>query len=304
MKLRSLWDVSIPAPDQIPEGAVLLYDRSVGRWVARVLDVGLEPHQHPPGDITPQGEGSGLDADTVDGVHASGLAPATHLHPAATSSSAGFMSAEDKAKLDLLVPEGQLAFGKVRVGSTDLVAGTVQDILELVSSVAQLTLAANTQNKRVTFSLNQGAGSGLDADLLDGQHASAFAPASHAHTLNLLLSANTSSVTLNQTTSSPVTITSVNLSPGSWLLLGVVQYTAASSTSATCYTYLRSGTSNLRSFSNSAVSGHGLSTHILMLTRTVSSSETIALAGATSNTSYTFTVPAYGGYLLALEYAP
>ena len=27
-----------------------------------------------------------------------------------------------------------------------------------------------------------GAGSGLDADLLDGQHASAFAPAGHTHT--------------------------------------------------------------------------------------------------------------------------
>lgn len=37
-------------------------------------------------------------------------------------------------------------------------------------------------NGKIWTSLNDGSGSGLDADLLDGQHASAFAPVSHTHT--------------------------------------------------------------------------------------------------------------------------
>ena len=46
---------------------------------------------------------NGGDADTVDGKHASDLAPASHAHSAATQSVAGFLSASDKAALDLLV---------------------------------------------------------------------------------------------------------------------------------------------------------------------------------------------------------
>jgi len=40
-------------------------------------------HTHPPSEISPQGSGSGLDADTVDGQHASAFAPASHTHSAA-----------------------------------------------------------------------------------------------------------------------------------------------------------------------------------------------------------------------------
>jgi len=39
-----------------------------------------EPHTHAPSDISPQGDGSGLDADTVDGKHASDFASANHTH--------------------------------------------------------------------------------------------------------------------------------------------------------------------------------------------------------------------------------
>jgi hypothetical protein len=46
------------------------------------------------------GPGSNLDADTVDGKHAADFALASHSHPNATTTSAGFMSAADKAKLD------------------------------------------------------------------------------------------------------------------------------------------------------------------------------------------------------------
>ena len=50
-----------------------------------------------------------------------------------------------------------------------------------------ITVNSGTENStgvtvsKVWHSTNDGSGSGLDADLLDGQHASAFAPASHSH---------------------------------------------------------------------------------------------------------------------------
>ncbi len=46
------------------------------------------------------GSGSGLDADLLDGNHASAFASASHTHATATSSTDGFMSAADKSKLD------------------------------------------------------------------------------------------------------------------------------------------------------------------------------------------------------------
>lgn len=111
-----------------------------------------------------------------------GAATADHTHPVATTSSAGFMSATDKQKLDSLSSSsGLINYGKVRIGTTDVAATTGNDTLTLASSTAQLTLTPDTGTKRVTFALSQGSGSGLDADLLDGQHASAFASASHTH---------------------------------------------------------------------------------------------------------------------------
>ncbi|GBD21722.1 hypothetical protein HRbin28_02180 [bacterium HR28] len=111
-----------------------------------------------------------------------GAATADHTHPVATTSSAGFMSALDKQKLDSLSSSsGLINYGKVRIGTTDVAATTGNDTLTLASSTTQLTLTPDSAAKRVTITLNQGSGSGLDADLLDGQHASAFASASHVH---------------------------------------------------------------------------------------------------------------------------
>jgi len=111
-----------------------------------------------------------------------GAAAADHTHPVATTTSAGFMSATDKSRLDALSSSsGLINYGKVRVGTTDVEATTGNDRLTLASNTTQLTLTPNNTTKTVTLALNQGAGSGLDADLLDGQHASAFALATHTH---------------------------------------------------------------------------------------------------------------------------
>lgn len=111
-----------------------------------------------------------------------GAATADHTHPVATTSSAGFMSALDKQKLDSLSSSsGLINYGKVRIGTTDVAATTGNDTLTLSSATTQLTLTPDTAAKRVTIALSQGSNSGLDADLLDGQHASAFASVSHTH---------------------------------------------------------------------------------------------------------------------------
>ncbi|MCX2725992.1 hypothetical protein OO015_00525 [Thermomicrobium sp. 4228-Ro] len=111
-----------------------------------------------------------------------GAATADHTHPVATASSAGFMSAQDKSKLDSLSSSsGLINYGKVRIGTTDVAATTGNDTLTLSSSTTQLTLTPDATAKSVTLALRQGSSSGLDADLLDGQHASAFASATHTH---------------------------------------------------------------------------------------------------------------------------
>lgn len=78
------------------------------------------------------GNGSGLDADLLDGIHASGFSLSTHGHAAATTSAAGFLSASDKAKLDGIESGAQVntvtsvntATGAVVLTATDVGAAT------------------------------------------------------------------------------------------------------------------------------------------------------------------------------------
>lgn len=102
--------------------------------------------------LTVDGTGSGLDADLLDGQHGAYYAPNADLtahigsggtaHALVTPSVDGFMSAADKAKLDTLGPVSP------------------SDLLTAIKTV-------------------DGAGSGLDADLLDGQHGSFYQNASN-----------------------------------------------------------------------------------------------------------------------------
>lgn len=107
-----------------------------------------------------------LDADTLDGLHAAAFSldghdhdsdyadinheDSTWGHPVATTSFAGFMSASDKSKLN------------------GISGGASGDM-----SAAEILAALKTVD---------GAGSGLDADTIDGAHSSSFASQSHSHT--------------------------------------------------------------------------------------------------------------------------
>jgi hypothetical protein len=121
-------------------------------------------HTHTPSDISPQGSGSGLDADTVDGQHASAFAPVTHTHNASDITSGRLSTSR------LPTSSNANRFLVVRTSNSDPVYDVIQasDLPSHTHTPSQIS--------------PQGSGSGLDADTVDGQHASAFAPASHTHT--------------------------------------------------------------------------------------------------------------------------
>jgi len=95
----------------------------------------LPSHTHTPSQISPQGSGSGLDADTVDGQHASAFAPATHTHT--------------KSQI------------------TDLETITT-------TPTANAIPKADASGKIALGWIPQGSGSNLDADKLDGLDSTAF----------------------------------------------------------------------------------------------------------------------------------
>lgn len=88
-----------------------------------------------------------------------GIAPATHVgsggtaHAAATTSANGFMSKEDKTKLDGIAAgagTNQPAFGKVKVGGSTIAATTTTDTVELVAGT-NVTLTPDGTGKKVTI---------------------------------------------------------------------------------------------------------------------------------------------------------
>jgi hypothetical protein len=105
---------------------------------------------------TADGAGSGLDADTLDGEHAAAFAVAAHTHGASTITDDAVTNAK-LANVNQYTVKGRIAAG----------AGDPTDL-----SAANLVTLIGTAD---------GTGTGLDADLLDGQHAAAFAAAVHTH---------------------------------------------------------------------------------------------------------------------------
>ena len=111
--------------------------------------------------LSVDGPGSGLNADKLDGIQAAGFTVISHTgatgsaHGNASTSSAGFMSGADKTKLDG-IPVGGGGGG-----------GTQS--------------ASDIRNLGFFDTSNDGERSGLDADKLDGQHASSFSPSGHTH---------------------------------------------------------------------------------------------------------------------------
>lgn len=143
------------------------------------------------------GSGSGLDADLLDGLDSDDFAAADHLHddrylrltggtvtgplflrPSSSDGSVVIAGGADSAPghVDFRTPEGIVGF----LGSRD---GTNQ-WLRISSQPGWLWSFTTTPlvgSNTVWHAGNDGSGSGLDADTVDGQHASAFALSDHDH---------------------------------------------------------------------------------------------------------------------------
>lgn len=93
---------------------------------------------------------------------------------ASYSSSSTVLSAKDKEDINGLKE-------KVETNTTNI-ADLRDDLTDLQEEVDQMVLSGETPQSILTkLKTVDGTGSGLDADLLDGNHASAFAQASHSH---------------------------------------------------------------------------------------------------------------------------
>lgn len=117
---------------------------------------------------TVDGATSGLDADLLDGNHASAFLTASTYNAAGILSKLltvdGAGSGLDADKLDGVEGSEYATAAQGAKADTALQASDVSTILTALKTV-------------------DGTGSGLDADLLDGNHADAFAAASHGHAI-------------------------------------------------------------------------------------------------------------------------
>lgn len=159
---------------------------------------------------TVDGSGSGLDADLLDGQQGSYYAAASSLSsylPKANNSDYQ-LQVWDNRNTDTSTDLGsQAAVFEFKANSTDSLSdgGTYHGVLTLQQwgdpsggNTHQLAFTDNgnlhlrsvaiggtwpTNWSKIWHSNNDGSGSGLDADLLDGQHASAFQPAGTYNTV-------------------------------------------------------------------------------------------------------------------------
>lgn len=96
-----------------------------------------------------------LNADKLDGYDASLFSADGHVHNNASTSTAGFMSAADKTKLDGVATGAEVnqnAFGNVAVGTSTLQADNKQDTLYIAAG-SNVSIAADETNDKITIGL-------------------------------------------------------------------------------------------------------------------------------------------------------
>ena len=140
-------------------------------------------------DAGNDGSGSGLDADLLDGNHATAFAAASHTH------TIGYYNSAISSNLDTLYSTGQFGFANTTTGRPEdygqginiVNSGTAHNgtdnwITQLAFGTAgstsyfrtKVNTGAWTAWRKIWNEANDGASSGLDADLLDGQHGSYY----------------------------------------------------------------------------------------------------------------------------------
>lgn len=130
---------------------------AVSNWA----DLAGKPATFPPSAHASSHHSGGSDALSLGSI-AGTLTDAQHgnrsggsLHAAATTSTAGFMSAADKAKLDGIqagAEVNQNAFSNILVGGTTVAADTKTDTVEFVAG-ANIQLTPDAANDKITFAV-------------------------------------------------------------------------------------------------------------------------------------------------------
>ena len=151
---------------------------------------------------TVDGSGSGLDADLLDGQHASAFATAAqgttadNALPKAGGTMTGALTASGGIS-GLTLAHGisgsnfdisgvnQLTIndpgeGIVFTGSTNVSLAAIDDATDSIMNFSGAS-ELRVNNSKVWHAGNDGSGSGLDADLLDGKQGSYYSPTSHTH---------------------------------------------------------------------------------------------------------------------------
>ena len=96
-----------------------------------------------------------LNADKLDGYDASHFSEDGHVHNNASTSTAGFMSAADKTKLEGVATGAEVnqnAFGNVAVGTSTLQADNKQDTLYIAAG-SNVSISADETNDKITIGL-------------------------------------------------------------------------------------------------------------------------------------------------------
>jgi hypothetical protein len=136
----------------------------------------LPSHTHTPSQISPQGSGSGLDADTVDGQHASAFAPANHTHTRSQITDFAHAATHQAGGSDPIV--GNLdANARVTVKQSGTVVGTRRAINFIAGSNISLSISDDAVNEQVNITIASTGGGGgggggggvvIEHNLLDG----------------------------------------------------------------------------------------------------------------------------------------
>lgn len=117
-----------------------------------------------------------LNADKLDGYDASHFSEDGHVHNNASTSTAGFMSAADKTKLEGVATGAEVnqnAFANVAVGSTTLQADNKQDTLYITAG-NNISIAVDAANDKLTIALSGIVPVANNADQVDGYHENSF----------------------------------------------------------------------------------------------------------------------------------
>jgi hypothetical protein len=124
-------------------------------------------HTHPPSQISPQGAGSGLDADTVDGQHASAFAPASHTHTRSQITDFAHASTHVAGGSDPIT--GNLdANARVTVKQSGTVVGVRRAINFIAGSNISLSISDDAANEEVDITISAAGGGSSSHNLLDG----------------------------------------------------------------------------------------------------------------------------------------